>query len=236
MGCAAAMVGLRTACDHVLARPGRKSLVLCLELSSLNATLEDDLNDVIIHSIFGDGCAATVVAASTDDQKPVGVLSIIDTLTHLSEGTSDGIVLGIKDNGITCTLSRSLPDYLNGLPPIVESFLARNGKESSEIGRWAIHPGGTKILGSVQKSLDLSERDIAHSWEVLAEYGNTLSCAVLFVLERMLYATSTEVVSQDRIELTRHDAPTSEKASSPLAVALSFSPGVGVEGMLLRFD
>jgi alpha-pyrone synthase len=235
MGCAAAMVGLRSACDHVLARKSRKSLVVCLELSSLNATLEDDLNDVIIHSIFGDGCAAVVVGALPEKEIPKGSLHIVDTLTHLSEGTSDGIVLGIRDNGITCTLSRSLPDYIGGLRPVMEDFLKRNEKNQQEIGRWAIHPGGTKILGSVQKCLELSDADIAHSWEVLSEYGNTLSCAVLFVLERMLYVTSQEDLADTGIELTRHEKPSTEKASSPYAIALSFSPGVGVEGMLLEF-
>ena len=113
--------------------------------------------------------------------------------------------------------------------------IKRNEKNQQEIGRWAIHPGGTKILGSVQKCLELSDADIAHSWEVLSEYGNTLSCAVLFVLERMLYVTSKEQVVNSEIELTRHDSPSAEQASSPYAIALSFSPGVGVEGMLLEF-
>jgi alpha-pyrone synthase len=235
MGCAAAMVALRTACDHVLARKSRMSLVVCLELSSLNATLEDDLNDVIIHSIFGDGCAAVVVGALPEKEIPKGTLHIVDMLTHLSEGTSDGIVLGIQDKGITCTLSRSLPDYIAGLRPVMESFLDRNGMTAAQIGRWAIHPGGTRILGSVQKCLELSDTDIAHSWEVLGEYGNTLSCAVLFVLERMLYVTSQEDLADTGIELTRQESPSGEKASSPFTIALSFSPGVGVEGLLLKF-
>lgn len=67
MGCAAAMNGLHLACDRVKANPTHKSLVICLELSSVNAVFEEGINDVIIHSIFADGCAAMVVGAGTSD-------------------------------------------------------------------------------------------------------------------------------------------------------------------------
>jgi alpha-pyrone synthase len=61
MGCAAAITGLRVACDYLRAYPHRKALVVCLELSSLNSAFEENINDIIIHSIFGDGCAAVVL-------------------------------------------------------------------------------------------------------------------------------------------------------------------------------
>src|SRR4029079_6082551 len=64
MGCAAAMNGLRTATDYVRSHPDRKALVVCIELCSVNAVFADDINDVIISSLFGDGCAAVVIGAS----------------------------------------------------------------------------------------------------------------------------------------------------------------------------
>lgn len=67
MGCAAAMNGLRVGADYVRAYPNRKALVVCLELSSLNAVYDDNLNDIIIHSIFGDGCAAVILGTSNPD-------------------------------------------------------------------------------------------------------------------------------------------------------------------------
>jgi alpha-pyrone synthase len=70
MGCAAAMTGLRVCSDHVRANPHSKALMICLELSSINAVFKDDLNDIIIHSIFGDGCAAAIIGAYAKDKLP----------------------------------------------------------------------------------------------------------------------------------------------------------------------
>jgi alpha-pyrone synthase len=63
MGCAAAMNGIRSAADYVRANPDMKAMVVCIELSSVNAVFADDVNDVIIHSLFGDGCGAVVIGA-----------------------------------------------------------------------------------------------------------------------------------------------------------------------------
>src|SRR5262245_7803792 len=68
MGCAAAMNGIRTATDYVRANPDKKALVVCIELCSVNAVFADDINDVIISSLFGDGCGAVVIGARQSQQ------------------------------------------------------------------------------------------------------------------------------------------------------------------------
>lgn len=221
MGCAAAMNGLRVACDHVRAYPTHKVLLICLELSSVNVTFEDNMNDVIIHSIFGDGCAAVVVGAShINSAIAQGKLAIRQHLSYLVEGTQDGITLGIRDNGITCQLSRHLPDYIEaGVGPIVEDFLAQNALTKDDVDRWAVHPGGTRIIQKVQSSLGLRDDQVADSWSILREYGNMLSASILFVIERMM---------------NRNEHPSGEFGDSLTGLAFSFSPGVGVEGILFE--
>lgn len=92
------------------------------------------------------------------------------------EQTEDGIVLGIQDNGITCQLSRQLPDYIEtGVGPIVERFLASHELTRESIDLWAVHPGGTRIIEKSQRSLGLSDSQVADSWEILRQYGNMLS-------------------------------------------------------------
>jgi alpha-pyrone synthase len=224
MGCAAAMNGLHLACDRVKANPIHKSLVICLELSSVNAVFDEGINDVIIHSIFADGCAAMIVGASTESQA-MGTDKILikDCLSYLVENTQDGITLGIKDNGITCQLSRQLPAYIEtGIEPIIDNFLAHNGLTQADIDLWAVHPGGTRIIESVQRALDLSDAQVAHSWEILAEYGNMLSTSLLFVIERMM-------LNAKNAELA---ATASTKGLN--GIAFSFSPGIGVEGILFE--
>ncbi|MBD2776507.1 type III polyketide synthase [Iningainema tapete] len=234
MGCAAAMNGMRVACDHVRAHPTHKVLLVCLELSSINAVFEDDMNDVIIHSIFGDGCAAVVIGACEQEQaKARGKVVIKDHLSYLAENTEDGIVLGIRDNGITCQLSRQLPDYIRtGVNPIIERFLTSHKLTKQSIDLWAVHPGGTRIIENAQSSLGLSDSQVADSWEVLRQYGNMLSPSVLFVMERMLrrYENDSPRVEEKYMGLGNLN----EKKKALTGIAFSFSPGVGIEGILFQ--
>jgi alpha-pyrone synthase len=234
MGCAAAMTGLRVCCDRVRAYPNTKALMVCLELSSVNAVFNDDLNDIIIHSLFGDGCAAAVIGADTVDKLTGrGKFVIRDNFSHLVKNTEDGITLGVKDNGITCLLSRHLPDYIeDGVGAIVNDFLATHHMTKGDIDLWAVHPGGTKIIEKVQISVGLSDEQVADSWEILRKYGNMLSCSILFVMERMMVKLN-ENAAKPIAAGSRH--PQAAEQSRPInGLAFSFSPGVGVEGILFE--
>jgi alpha-pyrone synthase len=103
MGCAAAMNAIRTAANYVRAHPSMKALVVCIELCSVNAVFADDINDVVIHSLFGDGCGAMVIGASQVQQPlPPGSVVIRSSFTRLLDEAEDGIVLGVNHDGITC--------------------------------------------------------------------------------------------------------------------------------------
>lgn len=215
MGCAAAMNGIRTASDYVRAHPDRKALLVCLEMSSVNAAFADDVNDIITHSLFGDGAAAVVIGAGAV-QHPLspGKVVIRDTFTHLFDDAADGIVLGVNHNGITCELSPDLPDYiLAGVRPAVTAALAPHDLGIADIDAWAIHPGGPKIISESVRSLGVAPEVAAASWDVLAGYGNLLSVALLFVLEHLVAQQDTD-------------------STISTGVAFSFGPGVALEGML----
>jgi alpha-pyrone synthase len=228
MGCAAAMNGLRVACDHLRAYPRHKALLICLELSSINTVFEGSLNDIVTHSIFGDGCAAVVLGACDEDSLH-GRVVIRDNFSYLIENTEDGISLGVRDNGITCQLSPQLPNYIeSGVAPVINNFLAQHQLQQKNIDLWAVHPGGPRIIEKVQTALGLNDQQVSSSWEILREYGNVLSCAVLFVIERMLKQLE---YSQD------NSSPEKSLATNSLpltGIAFSFSPGVGLEGLLFQ--
>jgi alpha-pyrone synthase len=241
MGCAAAMNGLRVACDHVRANPTHKALVVCLELSSINAVFNDEINDVIIHSIFGDGCAAVVIGACQHEQViGQGKIVIRDHLSYLVENTEDGITLGIEDNGITCKLSRQLPDYIEaGVGSVIENFLERNDLTKKGIDLWAVHPGGTRIIEKAKLSLGLSDSQVSDSWAILRQYGNMLSPSVLFVLERMLLRHTQPYSVENTRKIGSKNI--NENWSNPIkeaknlnGIAFSFAPGIGVEGILFQ--
>ncbi|GAA4403043.1 type III polyketide synthase [Tsukamurella soli] len=218
MGCAAAMNGIRTAADHVRAHPDHKALVVCLELSSVNAVFGDDLGEVITHSLFGDGCGAMVIGAGQVQQPlPAGRIVLRDGFSRLLDGAEDGIVLGVNHDGVTCELAEELPDYIRrGVAPVIDEVLADNGITQADIALWAIHPGGPKIIEQSALSLGLDPAVADVSWDVLAEYGNMLSVSLVFVLERMA-----------RRAVADPGAP-----GVTTGVAFSFAPGVTLEGVL----
>ena len=215
MGCAAAMNGIRTAVDFVRSNPDKNALVICLELSSVNGVFADDVNDVIIHSLFGDGCGAVVIGAS-NVQQPLapGKVVIRNSFSSLIDGSEDGIVLGVNPNGITCELAENLPKYIyKGVDPVIRDVLHRNGLQKSDIDLWAIHPGGPKIISESARSLGIDPEQAALSWDVLAQYGNMLSVSLIFVMEQMVRrADTTKPIST--------------------GVAFSFAPGVTLEGLI----
>jgi alpha-pyrone synthase len=215
MGCAAAMNGIRTATDYVRANPDKKALVVCIELCSVNAVFADDINDVIIHSLFGDGCGAVVIGAS-QTQHPLGPGNVVirNSFSRLLDDAEDGIVLSVNHNGITCELSENLPQYIyDGVDPAITGVLRDNGLQKSDIDLWAIHPGGPKIIVESARSMGIPVEAAAPSWEVLARFGNMLSVSLLFVLQLMVEQAE----------------PTKDISTG---VAFSFAPGVAIEGMI----
>lgn len=215
MGCAAAMNAIRTAATYVRAHPSMKALVVCIELCSVNAVFAEDINDVVIHSLFGDGCGALVIGASQVQRPlPAGSVVIRSSFTQLLDDAEDGIVLGVNHNGITCELSENLPDYIyRGVEPVIAEVLRDNGLAKSDIELWAVHPGGPKIIEQSMRSLGISADRAAHSWDVLARFGNMLSVSLIFVLETMVQQA---------------------ESSKPIStgIAFAFAPGVTVEGIL----
>lgn len=221
MGCAAAMNGFRIANDFVKCNAGKYALMLCVEISSVHTTFDDNINDAILHAIFADGCAACVLSGVTASSAPKGSLAIVSDHAWLMEGTEDGITLAINPNGISCTLSKHLPSYIaKNMGGYVESWLKKTGCKKSDVDFWAVHPGGRRIIEEAQNGLDLSEEQCADSWAVLHEYGNMLSPSIMFVLSRVF---------------ERHQKARAEgKIGYKLGLAFSFSPGVGAEGIMLK--
>lgn len=54
----------------VQANPGKYALMICVELSSVHTTFDDNINDAILHAIFADGCAAAVLKGARKSECP----------------------------------------------------------------------------------------------------------------------------------------------------------------------
>jgi alkylresorcinol/alkylpyrone synthase len=95
----------------------------------------------------------------------------------------------IKDDGFGVVLSAELPSLLReALAPALHDFLDRNGFRLSDFNGYLFHPGGRKLLETMQDVLGLTRSQFEYSWDVLRHYGNMSSATALFVLDRALKA------------------------------------------------
>ena len=139
------------------------------------------------------------------------------------EGTEDGITLSINENGISCTLSKYLPQYIaKNMAGFVDSFLSKHNLKKTDLDFWAVHPGGRRIIEESQNGLGLTDEQAKYSWAVLGEYGNMLSPSVMFVMEKIMK--------------DHEKARSAGQKGFSKGIAFSFSPGVGAEGILISVN
>lgn len=209
MGCHGMINALKVARDIALADSKRRVLVSATELCSLHFQYAWNSDNVIANSLFADGSAAVVLAAG----KPGGNQLTVDfDGSTIAPGSKSAMTWRVGDNGFMMTLSNEVPAYINEyLPDWLNGLLARHSMNLSDIKNWVVHPGGRRILDSVEASLGLPPEALAESRFVLEQQGNMSSPTVIFVLERML-----------------------QKGSSGPFILLGFGPGLAIESLMLN--
>lgn len=183
MGCYAALPGLGAVSDFVVARR-RPALLLCAELTSLHlqpASVRLDTQQVVAHALFADAAAAVVVAPGDRSGYAVReVAAVTDT------ATADHMTWEVTDLGFRMGLSPRVPQVLSlHVRGLVSGLLARHRLRIADVDGWAVHPGGPRILGVVERELGLPPEALAASRGVLAEHGNCSSPTVLLILDRL---------------------------------------------------
>ena len=227
MGCYAAMPGLAAVSDYVTAR-GRPAVLLCLELTSLHGqppspTVSesgqtfDDVMQMVAHSLFADAAAAVVLVPGTSRGPDVSVpgFEVLDFVARTDSDSREHMAWDVTDLGFKMVLAPQVPDVLGEhVGDVVGELLGRNGVRTEDVGAWAVHPGGRRILEVVEERLELSEDAMASSYGVLRDFGNCSSATVLLVVERLLADPTIA-----------DDAP---------IVAMAFGPGLTLYAALLR--
>jgi prepilin-type processing-associated H-X9-DG protein len=208
MGCHGAINGLRVAKAFVDADPRARVLVVAVELCSLHFHYGTHPERMVANALFADGAAAVVVGDSNDASVP----RLAGFGSCIIPESEDAMTWRIGDHGFEMTLSARVPDLLREqLRGWVDSWLAGLGLDRTQVGAWAIHPGGPRILSTVAQTLLLPEGAIETSSAVLSERGNMSSPTVLFILR--------ELMRQGKLR--------------PY-VALGFGPGLVAEGMVVH--
>jgi alkylresorcinol/alkylpyrone synthase len=186
VGCASAVPLMRLLGQCLQGHPGQPAVVVAAESMSgilASACPDDPRAKVVGSAIFGDGCAAAVLSDEPSAEGPAIVAS-----THCQiPGTLDAVSLELSGADIYLRLSRDLPDLAAaGLDQLVARFLHEHGIERREIDHWMVHPGGRRIIDSVQDALSLSDEDVGTSRDVLARSGNIGTPAIFYVMHETI--------------------------------------------------
>jgi len=209
MGCHGALNGLRVSRGFVESQPQARVLLCAVEISSIHYYYCWDPKRMVGNALFADGAAALV-----------GAPRIPGGANHWHARANGSCVFAdseyamtwsIGNHGFDMTLSAKIPNLIAAhLRPWLEQWLGSLDLTIADIGSWAIHPGGPRVVSSVEEALGLPARTAWASYQVLAECGNMSSPTVLFILDRL------------------------RESNSPRpCVALGFGPGLTVEAALL---
>ncbi len=212
MGCAAGVSGIIYANNFLKANPGKRAAVIAIEAPTATFQLEDySMANIVSAAIFGDG-AACVLLSSNDEDKGPKILA--EEMYHFYDATS---MMGFKlvNTGLQMILDKQVPQTISDhFPAIVHPFLAKVGKKIEDVDHLIFHPGGKKIVQTVEELFGSLGKNIDDTKEVLRKYGNMSSATVLYVLEEFM----------DR-----------DLEKGQLGLMLSFGPGFSAQRVLLEF-
>ena len=125
--------------------------------------------------------------------------------------------MGFKlvNTGLQMILDKKVPEIISiNFPKIIHPFLERNNLKIEDINHLIFHPGGKKIVHTVEGIFKTYGKNIDDTKEVLRLYGNMSSATVLYVLERFM--------DGDRQE-------------GEYGLMLSFGPGFSAQRILLKW-
>ena len=180
-GCAGGVVGLTRASQLAAAMPGSRVLFLAVELCALTFRKDDiTKSNIVASALFGDGAAGAIV--STEGNGPrFGVSG-----EHTWPNSLDIMGWDVEEDGLKARFSQSIPDLVSGkFKTVLYEFLQKNDLKLSDIGAFACHPGGAKVLDALEDAFGMEHGGLVESRSVLRDHGNMSAVTVLFVLERM---------------------------------------------------
>lgn len=219
MGCSGAMPALQRGFDFVKANPGKKALVVAVEICSAAYYRDDGALDTVVgNAICADGAAALVLG-NTNTSTSLGTSwpgpELIDFASEIFPEHQDKVGFESKDGFLKIVLGPEIPKLAGpAANQVVGRLLEANGLRKEDISRWIVHSGGKKVIDKIGEGLELPPEKLASTRKILKTCGNMSSPTVLFVLQ--------EILAQ-------------KPEPGEYGVMLALGPGLTVEAALLRF-
>lgn len=209
-GCASGMVALQQASHYLRAHPGRRALVVAVEICSAAYVLDEGLETAVANAIFADGAAAALLGPG--EAGPA-------LLEHHTLFRSEYLpLMGFTFPGgrPRILLSKDIR-HIGGemVEALATRILAAHGLGQAAIRFWVLHSAGRKVLDHARHRLGLREADLRFSRSILRRYGNMSSATVLFVLEAAMAS--------------------GQSRAGDYGIMMALGPGFAAEGALLRW-
>ncbi len=185
LGCVAGAAGIARVHDYLLGHPDDVAVLVAVELCSLTVQRDDvSVPNLVASGLFGDGASAVVAQGGAGRG---GQMEVLATRSRLYPDSERTMGFDVTSSGLRIVLDSAVPAIVERyIRDDVETFLADHDLSLEDIGWWACHPGGPKVIEALQAALDLQHGAVQLTWDSLARIGNLSSASVLHVLEDTL--------------------------------------------------
>ncbi|MEO5911302.1 MAG: type III polyketide synthase [Pelobium sp.] len=215
MGCYGAFNALKVADYICRAQPEANVLIVDVELCTLHFQRENTLDNWLANSLFADGASAVLV--QHQDYAEEKLFSIGSFYTEVITEARNEMAWKIGNHGFEMQLTNQVSKQIkSGIRNIADKLLRKANLAFDEIGAFAIHPGGRKILEVCDEVFNLSVAQNEHAYSVLKNFGNMSSATVIFVLNEL----SKKLKAANKDEQV---------------MSFAFGPGLTFESMTLSY-
>jgi len=212
MGCVGGISGLIYAKNFLKAHPNKKAAVITFESPTATFQWDDhSMANIVSAAIFGDGAACALLSSCVED---IGPEIVAESMYHFYNQEH---MMGFKlvNSGLKMVLDVEVPETISDhFPHFIHPFLEENQCKIEDLNHLIFHPGGKKIVNTVEEIFLKLGKNIHYTKEVLRSYGNMSSATVLFVLKKTM----------------EQEIKTGEKG-----LMLSFGPGFTAQRILLSW-
>jgi len=210
IGCNAAFPAMKIADSLVKSHTEARVLVVCIELCTIHFQPKSNSDNLLSNTIFGDGAAAIILIS--DDlavEMNLKGFSLTGFCPLLLKRGKELMGWNITPLNFEMILDAGIPEFLgNELEQLMTLIAEKLLLMPETIDYWAVHPGGKKILDTIQQRLKMENDELKSSYDVLRNYGNMSSPTILFVL--------SEIFNQN-------------PKNGETVLAMGFGPGISIE-------
>lgn len=184
MGCVAGVSGIIYANNFLKANPNKRAAVIAVESPTSTFQLDDfSMTNIVSAAIFGDGCACTILSSYEEEEGPT---IIGEAMYHFYDAIK---MMGfeLKNSGLQMVLDKEVPQKISDhFPQIIHPFLEKHDLTIEDVNHLIFHPGGKKIVQTVEALFGSLGKNIDNTKAVLKEFGNMSSATVLYVFEKFM--------------------------------------------------